>query len=241
MGYERELKLASVVTDFIALAEHKIEGRRDNWDGSTQGQITATIREGREALAWEKPKDDPNREPTQAECERMVRQEVLCCVSGLVSTLAEGYGAVPYQAKTRGVVDAGNMLASLCEKAQELAAPVDDWEEAAMQAGWSQNPTDPQYFHVGKGDEPRLTLKYDGWQALCSDHGIEPYQREVFEHWAVSQWLAEKLIEQGEKVDTDFEGLNVWARTCAGQAISLDGVIVRIVRETQYGMGHTRD
>lgn len=48
---ERELKLASVVLDFIALAEHKTENRPDNWDGSTQGQITATIREGREALA----------------------------------------------------------------------------------------------------------------------------------------------------------------------------------------------
>lgn len=41
----------SVITDFIALAEHKVSGRADNWDGSTQGQLRATIREARECLA----------------------------------------------------------------------------------------------------------------------------------------------------------------------------------------------
>lgn len=175
---------------------------------------------------------EKTREPTQAECERMVRQEVLCCVSGLVSTLAQGYHGAT-------VRDAPATLVDLCEKAFELAAPVDDWEEAATQEGWTQNPVDPQYFNIGKGDEPRQTIRHCGdWEGLCRSYDIEPYQREVYEHWAVSQWLAEKLIEQGEKVDTDFEGLNVWARTCTGQAILLDGVIVRIVREAQYGMGH---
>jgi hypothetical protein len=53
----------------------------------------------------------------------------------------------------------------------------------------------------------------------------------VFEHWAVSEWLAGKLEEQGERVDRDFAGLCVWARTTSGQSISMDGVIERIAAE----------
>lgn len=52
--------------------------------------------------------------------------------------------------------------------------------------------------------------------------------KEVYEFWAVSEWLAERLIEHGEKVDTDFAALNIWARTTTGQAIHMDYCIKRI-------------
>ena len=68
----------------------------------------------------------------------------------------------------------------------------------------------------------------------CRD---EMPELEVFEHWAVSTWLAEKLEAKGEKVDRDFAGLNVWARTTTGQAIALDSVIEAIVSETGYASG----
>ena len=35
-------------------------------------------------------------------------------------------------------------------------------------------------------------------------------------------------------MDTDFAGLNVWARTTTGQAISIDAVIEAIAKETGY-------
>lgn len=63
---------------------------------------------------------------------------------------------------------------------------------------------------------------------MCEHADIEPYQRDVFEHWVVSSWLAEKLIQNGEKVDKDFANMCVWARTTTGQAILLDSVIERI-------------
>lgn len=74
---------------------------------------------------------------------------------------------------------------------------------------------------------------------LCSpvldttDEGTEdePYEWEVFEHWAVSSWLADKLEAQGEKVDRDFAGLNVWARTTTGQGIANDSCILAIAKE----------
>jgi hypothetical protein len=73
---------------------------------------------------------------------------------------------------------------------------------------------------------------------LCSpvldttDEGTEdePYEWEVFEHWAVSSWLAAELEVEGEKVDKDFTGLNVWARTTTGQAISMDSCILAIAK-----------
>lgn len=69
------------------------------------------------------------------------------------------------------------------------------------------------------------------WEDLCQEFDIEPYDREVYEHWIVSDWFARRLAEKGEKVDTDFAGLTVWARTCTGQSISLDGVVQDIAVE----------
>ena len=71
----------------------------------------------------------------------------------------------------------------------------------------------------------------DTWQEACDLYDIEPTQREVFEHWIVSDWLANRLEEHGERVLRDFFGLTVWGRTCSDQAISLDGVIGEIFDE----------
>lgn len=162
--------------------------------------------------------------------QQMVQSEVLCCMSSMVSTLAGGYGSV--QTGTARAKERMNDLADLCEQAFELASPVADYEEAAVQAGWSQAKADPQYFNIGKPGEPMQTVQAADWQELCEWHGIEPYDREVFEHWAVTDWFADKLIEEGEKVDKDFAGLCVWARTTTGQAIYADGVVERIYAAT---------
>src|SRR5690606_9921461 len=142
----------------------------------------------------------------QETARRLVAREVNCCLSSLVSTLA-GHSYTEH----------GDLL-ELMEQAAELAAPVDDWEEAAIQDGWSYHSArmtgNPTFQHAEHG-----THMFDGWQDLCQSHDIEPYDREVFEHWAVSNWLADALEARGEKVDRDFAGLNVWARTTTGQAI----------------------
>jgi hypothetical protein len=146
--------------------------------------------------------------------QQMVDQEVQCDLSSLVSTLAQGYGAIVQ----------ANDLPDLCEQAAELAAPVPDYEEAAIQAGWQKNGS----VWVHDDFENAETSP----ENACHKSGIEPIDSEVYEHWAVSQWLAKKLIEHGEKVDTDFAGLNVWARQTAGQQISADRVIERIYAAT---------
>ena len=150
--------------------------------------------------------------------EQLVRREVHYCVSALVSTLA----CSGYDGKARDMNE-------LCDQAYELSMPIDDWEEAAVQEGWSRG-------HVGEVKFPMWGKdgageSFESAQDLCEEHDIEPYQREVFEHWIVSDWLADKLIEHGEKVDKDFAGLTVWARTTTGQGIASDSVIEAIVAE----------
>lgn len=152
----------------------------------------------------------------------LVAREVHLCLSSMVSTLAANWD----------VDHVNDGMNELHEQAQELCAPVLDYEESAREAGWSQVPgatasAPMMFWHEG---ERRREL-YASWDALCAEENIEPHEWEVYEHWAISTWLAAKLLAEGERVEPDFAGLNVWARTTTGQAISIDAVIERIVRE----------
>lgn len=145
----------------------------------------------------------------------LVQREVLVCVSGLVSTLASGE------------VHQGRDLNALCEAAQELCYPLPDYEKAAREAGWKYHDMTGRWHKVYGAQMP----SQDTAQAVCEEFGIDPYDREVYEHWAVTQWLGRKLQAKGEKVDFDFSGLVVWARTTTGQGIAQDYVIQQIHAE----------
>ena len=155
----------------------------------------------------------------------LVRREVFYCVSSLIHTLAGG--AIEGRAATMSAD-----LASLWEQAFELSAPLLDYEEAAKDAGWirggvigtARNKDGAAY---ASADETWNAT----WRNICEMDEIEPYEREVFEHWIVSDWLADKLEERGEKVDRDFAGMTIWARTTTGQAISMDYVIEQIAAD----------
>jgi len=68
-------------------------------------------------------------------------------------------------------------------------------------------------------------------QDFCYSNHVEPDQNEIYEHWIVSEWLANRLEERGEVIDRDFYGLAIWGRACTGQAILLDNVICSIYDE----------
>ncbi len=160
--------------------------------------------------------------------DQMIQQEVLCCMSSLVSTLANGHGQLENGARMRESYKTapGADLSDLCEQASELACPIDDYEEPLVEEGWT---------HDARGWHHPEDLGAEGHayaHAACDEAGLEPYQREVFEHWAVTDWFAEKLEAAGEKVDKDFGGLCIWARTTTGQAIYADSVIERIYAAT---------
>ena len=151
----------------------------------------------------------------------LVRREVHYCVSSLVHSLARGYGMGAQL--PREVVE-------LHEQAFELALPVPDYEEAAREAGWQKIAEDAgsEVWQRGKGDDAEFA---NGAEDACYADNLEPYAREVFEHWIVSDWLADRLAEKGEKVDKDFAGMTIWARTTTGQAIYADSVIEEITKE----------
>lgn len=153
--------------------------------------------------------------------DQMIASEILCCMSSLVATLAQSMGAVQFSEAPRD-------LEALSEQAFELAAPIDDWEEAAIQAGWK--PCAGTITWISPDD---FHKRFNGTaEDLCREHDIEPTAAEVYEHWAVTDWFADKLEAAGEKVDRDFAGLCVWARTTTGQQIAADGVVARIYAQT---------
>ena len=61
---------------------------------------------------------------------------------------------------------------------------------------------------------------------------LETEAAEVYEWWAVSEYLYSKLKEQGQVV-TDTGSCYIWGRQTTGQAILLDGVISRICRDME--------
>lgn len=143
--------------------------------------------------------------------DQLVNQEVTYCVSSLVSTIAQSYGSAGVLANPDG--------SDLAEQAVELCRGIPGYDSAAVEAG-----------AVRKGD---MWEDADGHaeasaEDMCDWLGADPYESEVYEHWIVSDWLAEKLAAYGEKVDTDFAGLTIWARTTTGPGIASDSVIERI-------------
>ena len=61
-------------------------------------------------------------------------------------------------------------------------------------------------------------------QVNYNSNPIEGEPEEALEHWLVSEWLAKRLLEEGEMV-IEFLGLTIWGRTTSGQAIYIDSVI----------------
>ena len=66
---------------------------------------------------------------------------------------------------------------------------------------------------------------------FISENSIEPETIEVFEHWAVTSFLANKLETAGEKIIWDILDFKaVWCRTTTGQQLTSDEVIEDIYK-----------
>ena len=155
--------------------------------------------------------------------DQMIASEVLCCMSPLVARIAHLEDHIdPFD------------IQPFVAQAIELSAPVTDWEETAIQNGWRL--WKGEYYKPGVWlpNASKATGSMGGGtaQQVCEYANLDPISAEVYEHWAVTDWFADKLEAAGEKVDRDFAGLCVWARTTTGQQIAADGVIQRIYAQT---------
>jgi len=77
----------------------------------------------------------------------------------------------------------------------------------------------------------------NGECAECKSTDIDYDPQEVYQWFAVSRFLAEKLKEKGHPVLND----EYWGRCTCGQAISLDGVIDEICEEMEILEGQEYD
>lgn len=70
--------------------------------------------------------------------------------------------------------------------------------------------------------------------AGCENNNVEPYIEEAYEWYAVTDWMAYQLQQNGEMVE-DIFGMNIWGRAATGQAIYLDGVMEHIYDSSDKG------
>lgn len=139
-----------------------------------------------------------------------------------------------YQDKVRQFVSrevyycASNLVSELVQKEDYMDELLEvcvsyDYEQAAIDEGFLLD-DDGSWIPSDSTD----VGFWESAQECCEANDIEPYPVEVFEHWLVSDWLADKLKERGEMVLRDFMGLTIWGRTTTGQSVSIDEVICDI-------------
>lgn len=144
----------------------------------------------------------------------IVQSNVFANVTGLTYPLAQVYGH-----------DLPGDLNELAEEAWTIWTPLEDWQGAAEEE--SEMFTYDAESDTWSDEDDDI---FASAQEICEMYNVDPHEREVFEAWAVTNWLGEKLEAYGERV-TETGGLIVWSRTTTGQAIALDWVIEQIAAD----------
>jgi len=159
---------------------------------------------------------NPSENEFQEDCGRLVERNVHLCVSCIVERLFEHEPDLRYEC-------CDNLYLPVCPECGNQLSP-------------TKEPVDPG---DEEGDEVYICSYCERHIADLSECDSEP--QEVYEWWAVSSWLADRLREQDEVLCDDLYGLTVWGRCTTGQAIAIDGVIRTITRELheKYSQGES--
>lgn len=148
-----------------------------------------------------------NEREIQEECERIVRDGVICLSNHYVQLLQEQEDGAFWD-------DLENFYKEVCSECQG-----DDLEEYDSE-------DDPEYDEEQEGSHVcGLKCSYCGH--VNDPDSPDTEAKEVFEWWRVDGFLAERLRAQ-EAVMLETEDGTIWGRETTGQAISMDGVIRRI-------------
>ena len=153
---------------------------------------------------------------------RFVDREVIYCVSDLVSELATAVECFPdceddLQNAFRGLPDYNKAINEevLSWSREQCAEELYSW--------WGIKCKDDDIENMRN----LFLVKIDeqGPDEFCYGLDVSDYERKVYEHWIVTDHLADRLEERGERVLRDFFGLTVWCRTTTDQPIDMDRVI----------------
>lgn len=158
--------------------------------------------------------------------DQFVEQNIILCVCTLICELTQkecldeeiamelwqggiDYEAAEYQLEAEGCYPL------------EVPCPEDGnyyyrWGVRTSHANWKIEP-----IHEDK--ESAIEDYFENYLGGC----IYDYRHEVFEHWVVSGYLAERLRQKGETV-VSLWGLTIWARCSTGSAIYTDCVIQKV-------------
>tara|TARA_E500000318_G_scaffold24210_1_gene24382 strand:- start:457 stop:1095 length:639 start_codon:yes stop_codon:yes gene_type:complete len=123
------------------------------------------------------------------------------------------------------------------EECRELLSAPPDWEDALDQEGFDYSENAGAWVesaYVGTLDDDcdtasindcTHTYEEDPEEAF-RDLGLDAtdYEQEVFEHWIVDEWFADRLEMQGEHCP-EWQGLRIWCRTCTDQAVYVDDCV----------------
>ena len=80
---------------------------------------------------------------------------------------------------------------------------------------------------LGTSVASNLKTEREAIIAAWEDSGKEPDDIEAFQHWIVSDYLADALEEVGALVVHDLLGFHIWGRTECGQSLAYDGDLNR--------------
>lgn len=182
--------------------------------------------------AYDKVKYSTESSVNQEIRRKFVGREVIYCVSYFVDNIVkecERYDDFPHIFERLNYDDViyDELKEVYDEQQDEISYLLDDdledyegpWDELLYEydMDW-QDIKEPQDFLDALHNSERIT-------EFADDRSLEPHRDEVYEHWIVSDYLANLLEEQGEMVERDFFGLTIWGRCTTGQSIYMDGVI----------------
>ena len=166
---------------------------------------------------------------------KLVEREVVHCVSSLVSHFAQNDGALEGSDYSYDDVhDLCTRRYDHADKIEELNDEIETWENSIVDLETEVEDARGRKLAKIQADLTaaratvnELTTRREELQEEQDGDGDE-----VYEHWAVTTWFAEKLKEHGETTGELFD-LTIWGRTCTGQAIAMDCVIAEIAASMQ--------
>lgn len=191
--------------------------------------------------------------------EQLVGREVMCCLTSEIEyILAQtDYGNSDDAPFTRDDIEhESNKMCSECDIAgcfeETLTDELDD-DQLENNLSYKDDDEPIQYtcpvcgIDWNTADEAKQCCNTKQIY-ICKDCGkiyneddyknLDDDEDEIYEWWAVSSWLGDKLKKQGEAV---IEGYCAWfwGRGSSGQAILLDAVISRIAEDMEILEGQT--
>ena len=159
----------------------------------------------------------------------LVQREVLLCVSTLIDELREKEGCLDEDILYdlyKGPIDYGAAKYELELKRDSVFKHYCDKDDRYYFGVRSEH----LVWRIDPIHNDEETAIYE-WFEVYHGGDLEDYRQEVYEHYVITIWLADKLEAQGETVVRDVFGLTIYCRPCTGQALHCDWVIQEIYQE----------